>query len=59
MKEKGVAMFMTKESGEASKGYVDLIPVNGKMDAFKKFIIDYMKNKVFDQCIIEKSGKTE
>ena len=41
-------------------GYgVDLIPVNGKMDAFKKFIIDYMKNKMFDQCIAEKSGKTE
>ena len=41
-------------------GYgVDLIPVNGKMDAFKKFIIEYMKNKMFDQCIIEKSGKTE
>lgn len=41
-------------------GYgVDLIPVNGKMDAFKKFIIDYMKNKMFDQCIVEKSGKTE
>ena len=41
-------------------GYgVDLIPVNGKMDEFKKFIIDYMKNKMFDQCIIEKSGKTE
>lgn len=41
-------------------GYgVDLIPVNGKTDAFKKFIIDYMKNKMFDQCIIEKSGKTE
>ena len=41
-------------------GYgVDLIPTNGKMDAFKKFIIDYMKTHVFDQCIIEKSGKTE
>ena len=41
-------------------GYgVDLIPVNEKMDEFKKFIIDYMKNKMFDQCIIEKSGKTE
>lgn len=41
-------------------GYgVDLIPVNGKTEAFKKFIIDYMKNKMFDQCIIEKSGKTE
>ena len=41
-------------------GYgVDLIPLNGKMSEFKKFIVDYMKNKMFDQCIIEKSGKTE
>ena len=41
-------------------GYgVDLIPANGTMDEFKKFIVDYMKNKMFDQCIIEKSGKTE
>ena len=41
-------------------GYgVDLVPANGKMDVFKKFIVDYMKNKMFDQCIVEKSGKTE
>ena len=41
-------------------GYgVDLVPANGKMDAFKKFIVDYMKTCTFDQCIIEKSGKTE
>lgn len=41
-------------------GYgVDLVPANGKMNEFKKFIVDYMKNKMFDQCIIEKSGKTE
>ena len=41
-------------------GYgVDLIPSNGKMDDFKKFIIDYMKTRMFDQCIIEKSGKIE
>lgn len=41
-------------------GYgVDLIPANGKMDDFKKFIVDYMKTRMFDQCIIEKSGKTE
>ena len=41
-------------------GYgVDLIPLNGKMSEFKKFIVDYMKNKMFDQCIIEKSRKTE
>ena len=41
-------------------GYgVDLVPANERMDEFKKFIVDYMKNKMFDQCIIEKSGKTE
>ena len=41
-------------------GYgVDLIPTNGKMNEFKKFIVDYMKTRMFDQCIIEKSGKTE
>ena len=41
-------------------GYgVDLIPLNGKMSEFKKFIVDYMKTHMFDQCIVEKSGKTE
>ena len=41
-------------------GYgVDLVPANGKMDIFKKFVVDYMKTRIFDQCIIEKSGKTE
>ena len=41
-------------------GYgVDLIPLNGRMSEFKKFIVDYMKIRIFDQCIIEKSGKTE
>ena len=41
-------------------GYgVDLVPANGKMNEFKSFIRDYMKMQVFDQCIIEKSGKTE
>ena len=41
-------------------GYgVDLVPANGKMNEFKSFIRDYMKMHVFDQCIIEKSGKTE
>ena len=41
-------------------GYgVDLVPANGRMNEFKKFIIDYMKTRMFDQCIVEKSGKTE
>ena len=38
-------------------GYAaDLIPVNGKMQEFKKFIQEYLKDKKFDQCILEKSG---
>ena len=41
-------------------GYgVDLKKKKKKMNEFKKFIVDYMKMQVFDQCIIEKSGKTE
>ena len=41
-------------------GYgVDLVPANGRIKDFKKFIIFYMKDKMFDQCIDEKSGKTE
>ena len=53
-------MFGASKTSSHLIGYgVDLIPVNGKMGAFKKFIIDYIKNKMFDQCIIEKSGKTE
>ena len=41
-------------------GYgVDLVPANGRIKDFKKFIIFYMKDKIFDQCIDEKSGKTE
>ena len=42
------------------KGWAaDLYPVNGKYEEFKKFITDYLKDKEFDQCIIEKSSKSE
>lgn len=37
----------------------DLIPMNNKMTEFKSFIIDYLKDKNFDQCIIEKQGIKE
>lgn len=37
----------------------DLIPANGKMDEFKKFIVKYLADKDFDECIMERSGKTE
>ena len=49
----------SKTSSHTIRYGVDLIPLNGRMSEFKKFIVDYMKNKMFDQCIIEKSGKTE
>lgn len=37
----------------------DLQPANGKFKEFKKFIVDYLKDKDFDECIIERKGKTE
>lgn len=38
---------------------VDLYPVNCKFSEFKKFITAYLADKNFDQCIIEKSGKSQ
>ena len=41
-------------------GYaVDMVPVNGKFDAFVEFLKKYLKDKGYDQCIIEKSGKSK
>ena len=37
------------------KGYAaDLYPANGKIKEFKKFVVEYLKNKDFDQCILER-----
>ena len=36
---------------------VDMYPINNKFEEFKQFIIDYLKDKVFDQCIQESNGK--
>lgn len=36
----------------------DLVPKNGKMKEFKKFIKEYLKDKKYDQCLIEKNSKT-
>lgn len=42
------------------KGYAaDLQPKNGKMKEFKKFVVDYLKDKQFDECIIEKNKSAE
>lgn len=35
---------------------VDIYPVNNKFEEFKQFIIDYLKDKNFDQVIIERNG---
>lgn len=40
------------------KGFAaDLQPVNGKFEEFKKCVIEWIKDKDFDQCILEKNGK--
>ena len=41
-------------------GYAaDLQPANGKMTEFKRFVKNWIKDKDFDQAIIEKKGKVE
>lgn len=41
-------------------GYaVDLYPGNNKFEEFKVFVKNYLVNKNFDQCIIEKSGHAQ
>lgn len=41
-------------------GYAaDIQPVNGDMEGFKKFVVEWFKDKLFDEVIIEKSKKDE
>lgn len=41
-------------------GYAaDLYPVNDNFDDFKTFIVNYLQDKEFDQCILETSGNSE
>lgn len=37
---------------------IDLIPSNGKINEFKEFVKNYLKDKDFDQYIDEYSGKS-
>lgn len=40
-------------------GYAaDIMPANGKYEAFVAFLKEWLKDKKFDQCIEEKKGKT-
>lgn len=42
------------------KGFAaDIRPSNGDMAKFKVFIVNYLKDKDFDECILEKSKKSE
>ena len=39
-------------------GYAaDLYPSNGKFEDFETFVVDYIKDKSYDQCLLESSGK--
>lgn len=38
---------------------VDLQPANGEIEKFKVFMVDYFKDKPFDQLLLESSGKTQ
>ena len=41
-------------------GYAaDLVPKNVNMEKFKKAVVEWVKDKKFDQCILEKSGTTQ
>ena len=41
------------DSSHLTGNAVDIVPQNGKFDEFIEFLKDYLKDKRFDQCIIE------
>lgn len=47
-----------KNSAHRTGYAADLQPANGKMKEFQKFLTDWLKDKVFDECIMESKGKT-
>lgn len=51
----------SKTSAHRRCNAVDMYPVNGRFEEFKKFMINYLKDKNFDQCIEESSngGRTK
>ena len=39
-------------------GYAaDMVPSNGQFEEFAKFVQDWLKDKAYDQCIVEKNQK--
>lgn len=49
----------SKTSSHMSGWSVDMRPKNGKMEEFKKFVVNFIKTRFWDQCILEKSGDIE
>lgn len=49
----------SKTSAHLTCNAVDLWPCNGKIGEFKEFIVKYLDGKLWDQCIVEKSGKKQ
>lgn len=37
----------------------DMVPVNGKFEEFKRFVVNWLKDKKFDELIIESKGKSK
>lgn len=51
----------SKTSAHKTCNAVDMYPCNGKFEEFKIFVVEYLKDKNFDQCIQETAngGKTK
>lgn len=46
----------SKTSAHKTGWAVDLYPKNGKIEEFKKFIVDFFNGRMWDQIILESSG---
>lgn len=49
----------SKTSAHMEGWAADIVNMKGSYSAFKKFVMNYLKDKNFDQCILEKSSYTE
>ena len=49
----------SKTSAHKTGWAVDIRPKNGKMEEFKKFIIDFFNGRTWDQIILETDGNIE
>lgn len=49
----------SKTSTHPSGWSADIRPKNGKMEEFKKFVVEFIKTRIWDQLILEKSGNVE